>query len=1333
MPQSKITKAGLITEIDTLRIRVGELERQLNLRADGGFDLGSKSPPPGRAGQAKRTEPDNTREHTKTVATPIPVLIAFVDAEQRLRFNNQSYLEWFGSQRRDSGGKHLREVLGDITYQKILPRVQAALAGHEQAFEWETPGASGETRIIQSHYVPHFGENEAVLGFDATVLDITEFRRAEEELRASQRLLQTVFDAIPHGIFVRDKEGRYLMVNEVLANRYGLKTEEFAGKHLGDIVSDLGIVRDWQSYLQSDQEVFRTGRRVSLPDRLLEFPDGSPRTVHTVKSPLHNEAGEVVGVVGVTEDITERKRAEEELRDNQQLLRTVIDAIPLWISVQDPQGNRLLVNQNLLDLWGQSREAELPPAGTYPHLVEEERPLIESYRRKVVEEGQSLEYERARKTGKDSQEWVRARWVPLRDSKENIIGSVVVTWDITERKQAEEAYRESEKRFRAVIDHSPNNIYLKDLEGNYLLVNRVFEETIGVSVNDIYGKKATDWAHSEFAEAYIKHDREVIDKGVTVVQEEIVPYADGTLHTHIATKFPIFNENGILVSMGGINTDITDRKRAEEELRRSKRLLESVFRTVPTLIWVKDRQGKYVMVTREFSTHYGGDIEDFIGSNLLDLGYVTPSTQQVWDREDHDVFETGATVEVLEQPIDLQTGERRWQHLIKVPLRDDSGEITHLVGVGINVTARKRAEEELRESQRLLQTVFDTIPHWVYVKDRESRYLAVNKAMASEFHLRPEDFLGAHTEEFRGKSSIQIGTKDELKSLEEMDRKVLEAGEFIEEPEVTLTLADGSKRIHRIIKLPFKNEQGEVQGIVGLSEDITEFKNQEALLRKNEAEFRQMVENIPSAIFLKDLNGRYRITNRTFEEWMGIHKTEFYGKTVHDLYPVEEATFYVNHDREVLKTGHVLQIEMEFDTREGLKSIISNKFPMLDDKGDITGIGVILTDITAQRKTEEQLRQAQKMDVIGQLAGGVAHDFNNLLQVIIGYTQITLENREIPEKIRSHLRLVKESADQAAELVGQLLAFSRKQTLEFHLIDLNELIARQMKMVRRVIGENIKLELRFHAAGSTVKGNAGALEQVVLNLCINARDAMPDGGLLWVELDTVSTDAGIHGLNSGDGQGHYACISVRDTGIGMAPGVLEHIFEPFFTTKEVGKGSGLGLSMAYGILQQHAGMIDVESEPGAGSTFKIYIPLVPGEPADETPAAESIVPGSGETILLAEDEEDVLDLVAFMLESIGYRVLKAATAREALQLLAKRTERIDLALLDVVMPEMGGRELYEKITQIRPSLPVVFNTGYAADTIDSQFLEDHNIRLLHKPYTPDELSKTIRESIERTG
>lgn len=1204
MPQAKKTKAELVREVEELRKRVGELERQLNLRADENFDPGSKSSLQSRADQAQWSEPDTKGEQTKTVATPIPVLIAYVDAGQRLRFNNHNYLEWFAGQRRDSGGKHLREVLGDATYRKILPRVQAALAGEKQAFEWEVQDASGETRIVQSYYVPHFGDNGAVLGFDATVLDITERRQAEEELRASQRLLQTVFDSNPHGIFVRDKEGRYLMVNEVLANRYGLKTEEFAGRHLGEIVSDLGIERDWQTYLQSDQEVFRTGKKVSLPDRLLEFLDGRPRTVHTVKSPLHNEAGEVVGVVGVTEDITERKRAEEELRDNQQLLRTVIDAIPLQISVQDPQGNRLLVNQSLLDLWNQSREAELPPAGTYPHLVEEDRSLMESYRRKVVEEGQSLEYERAWKTGKNTLEWVQARWVPLRDSKENIIGSVVVAWDITERKQSDEAFRESEKRFRTVIDHSPNNIYLKDLEGNYLLVNRVFEETIGVSLNEINGKKATAWADREFADAYIQHDREVIAKGVTVVQEEIVPYADGTFHTHIATKFPIFNEDGNLVSIGGINTDITD---------------------------------------------------------------------------------------------------------------------------------RKRAEKELRESRRLLQTVFDAIPHWLYVKDRESRYLAVNKAMAEVFHLEPAAFLGMNAEEFQRKTGVRIGTAEEMIRIAETDRRVLENGEYVDEPEMSFTLNDGNKRIIRIIKLPFKNDEGEVMGIVGISEDITKFKNQEALLQKSEAEFRQMVENIPSAIFLKDLGGRYRITNRTFEEWMGIDKSEAYGKTSHDLYSNEKAAFYVNHDREVVKTGEVLQIELEFETTEGLKSIISNKFPMLDEKGEVTGIGAILTDVTTQRKTEEQLRQSQKMEVIGQLAGGVAHDFNNLLQVISGYTQLTLRNPEMPEKIRSHLTLVKESADRAAELTGQLLAFSRKQTLEFHLIDLNKLIARQMKMVRRVIGENIELELRSHAAVCTVKGDTGALEQVVLNLCINARDAMPDGGRLVIELDTVAKDADIRGLNSGAGPDGQACISVRDTGTGMTPEVLEHIFEPFFTTKEVGMGSGLGLSMAYGILQQHSGMIDVKSEPGAGSTFKIYLPLVPGEPDDEKPGAEFIVPGSGETILIAEDEEEVLDLVAFMLESMGYLVLKAATAQEALQFLAKRTERIDLALLDVVMPGMDGRELYEKITQIRPTLPVVFNTGYAAETIDSKFLEDHNIRLIHKPYTPDELSKTIRESIENSG
>jgi len=392
----------------------------------------------------------------------------------------------------------------------------------------------------------------------------------------------------------------------------------------------------------------------------------------------------------------------------------------------------------------------------------------------------------------------------------------------------------------------------------------------------------------------------------------------------------------------------------------------------------------------------------------------------------------------------------------------------------------------------------------------------------------------------------------------------------------------------------------------------------------------------------------------------------------------------------------------------------------------------MVEEISAKVELEERLRESQKMEAVGQLAGGLAHDFNNLLNVIYGYTKLILADKELPQKTVTQLTHVQHAAERAAGLTRQLLAFSRREKLRPRYIDVNELITNQMQMVRRIIGETIELEVRPQASRAVVYGDAGALEQVLLNLSLNARDAMPRGGRLVIETLNVIADRGFYEQHSWAKQGQYVIISVRDTGAGMAAEVLEHVFEPFFTTKEVGKGSGLGLSMAYGIVQQHDGVIEAESVPGAGSTFRVYLPSFTKEPDIEPQTEGATVTGGGETILVAEDQEEVLTLLGDLLESMGYSVLKASNGAEALQVLASCGEDIDLAILDMVMPKMGGRELYEKIMEIKPSLPVLFSTGYAAETIDADFLAKSKIGLIEKPYAPDDLYRMLREVLERT-
>jgi nitrogen-specific signal transduction histidine kinase/ActR/RegA family two-component response regulator len=380
---------------------------------------------------------------------------------------------------------------------------------------------------------------------------------------------------------------------------------------------------------------------------------------------------------------------------------------------------------------------------------------------------------------------------------------------------------------------------------------------------------------------------------------------------------------------------------------------------------------------------------------------------------------------------------------------------------------------------------------------------------------------------------------------------------------------------------------------------------------------------------------------------------------------------------------------------------------------------------------EEQFRQAQKMEAVGRLAGGVAHDFNNLLTVITGYSDLLLSNADLKESQRTALQQIRRSAERGGALTHQLLAFSRRQPLEARTLHINALVMQLEKMLRRLIGEDIELITIPAAAEDVVEADGGRLEQVIMNVAVNARDAMPDGGKLTIETGTVHLDESFTARQLGVAPGRYITLSIADTGIGMSEETLSHVFEPFFTTKSAGRGTGLGLATAYGIVRQSGGAIRILSEPGKGTVARIYLPMAEEKravPAEEVPV--QVAPTGVETILLVEDETRVRKLILDVLRSRGYQVLEATRGEEAIRLAKQHGPEIDMALVDVVMPEMSGPDLVRQIVPLCPKLRVLYMSGYTDEAILHHGIAESSVAFLQKPFLPDVLARRVREVLD---
>jgi PAS domain S-box-containing protein len=762
--------------------------------------------------------------------------------------------------------------------------------------------------------------------------------------------------------------------------------------------------------------------------------------------------------------------------------------------------------------------------------------------------------------------------------------------------------------------------------------------------------------------------------------------------------------------------ETTQRKAAYETLEAALRLNRQIIDSAQEGILVCNREFRIQRWNPRMEAITGLEEADILGRHA---------------REVFPFLEEGATTTLLERAMGgelvatpdysyfvEQTGRSGWARNEYTPLRDFRGQIIGVLGTVHEITERKRFEEELARQNAMLQAVLDTIPVMIAFLSEDGRCRWVNRfwqdtlgwSLADAQRSNPFQLLypESHTRLLLHLRATSGGWAD----FEGRTRE----GRTIYTSWASLGLADGT-----LVTIG-----------LDLSERYTAEERQQRLI--------SVIENSQEFIGLSDLEGRFEYVNEAGRRLLGLESAQrATALRVHDCVPEHLRRHF---ETEVLPrvmedgaaTGESLVVKQSGETVPVDYNLFLLRTPKREEAARLA---VLFADTRARKQAESekasleaQLLQAQKMEAIGQLAGGIAHDFNNLLHAILGNLDLVLAGMTERDVHREDLLQARKAGDRAAVLTRQLLAFSRRQVLEPTHLEINEVIANLVKMLRRVIGEHIELRVVPGYGLGLVWADRVQIEQVLMNLCVNARDAMPNGGTLVIQTESLSVDAAFREAHLWARADRYVRLSVVDDGVGMDAETMDRVFEPFFTTKEVGKGTGLGLATVYGIVHQHGGVIHVQSELGRGCRFDVMLPVAEQAPEASTGSDHDSIRAGTETILLAEDDVMVRQLAVRFLQKAGYTVLACADGEDALALFAKNAGRVQLAVLDVVMPRLGGRALRDKLREKNPELKVIFTSGYSGETVHTGFLVHENTRLLQKPYSREGLLRAVRDVLD---
>jgi PAS domain S-box-containing protein len=1308
-----------------------------------------------------------------------------------VKFSNKRLAQIFGYTVQEIIGIDFLELVFPDERPKILGIYKRRTLGEDIPGIYEMGGLhKGGQRIdieINSGIISFQGK-PATMSY---VREITERKKAEEDLRKSEAKNKAILSAIPDMMFRLSGDGVHLDFYSSALDDLFIDPKNFLGKRVDEVLPD------WiaEKYLYHIRAALDTGE-MQIFEYELDFDEG----------PRQFEARLVVSgkdeTLSIVRDITERNKAEEAIAEARHFTDNLIQKANVMIIGLDDTGNiqafnpaaEAITGYTKAELKGKNWFEVLVPKDIYPDVWEAFNRLMRGGLPKLFENPILTKNGEERIISWSNNEIKHG---------DKIKGTISFGIDITERKKAEEELKKSRNLLGSIrkiqelfitrgsheqVFNSLLETLVSITDSAYGFIDEVLQDENGelykknLAISDISWDEESRRLYKELQNRNQEFRNLNNLSGAPVLTGELVisndpssdPSSGGLPHGHppinsfmgIPMYFggELIGVAGISNRTGGYNEQIADflepfiatcggiihamrSERKEQEfidtIRESENRLYTVIGHSSVVIWAIDQYGTFTFSRGKFLEKLSLRPDEVVGRSLFEI--YAHNSQIISDT--HRVL-AGETFSSVSE----ESGfifENRY-----VPLNDNNGSVIGAIGVAMDVTERIKAQEALKSlattfSARTGQEFFET------VSEHLATALNVDYAFVGEF-LKDEDKVRVAGGYARGKpmKPFEYALADTpCENVIGQSNCLYPSGvQKLFPKDVLLT----EMRIEGYLGSPLFDSSGDPNGIIVIldtkpitneslaenlfkifaervSAELERMKTEEKL-KASEEMYHNLVETAQDLIWRCDEDGRFTFLNKAWEMTHGYKIEEMIGKSFTEFQTPEAAERDIKEFGKHLQGGSITGYETTHISKSGEElHLVFNALPLYDSDGRIIGTQGTAYNITDRKILEEQLLQAQKLEAVGRLAGGVAHDFNNILTAIIGNSSLLDMKLDKTSPMKHYVDQILSLSERAATLTKSLLAFSRKQIISLKPVDLNKIISNVQKILLRLIGEDIELKTELISMDLIVNADPNQVEQVMMNLSTNARDAMPDGGVL--SFKTAYTEINeefinVHGYGT---PGPYAILTVEDTGTGMDEETREKIFEPFFTTKELGKGTGLGLASIYGIVRQHNGYIDVQSEVGKGTSFNIYLPII--EPEEDIKGSEILTMEKGltGTILLAEDDEDVRTSTRKILELFADRVIEAIDGMDAIEKFKEHKEDIDLLILDVIMPRMKGKEAYEEIKKIRPDVKALFISGHAEDILSDKGILEEGINFIYKPATPSELYRKIEEVISSSG